>query len=808
MHSSNNNGIDVRHRDQELRFTVHDSPDYYQLKISVFSEDKRTDLIGEAWVGLNDVVVPGGGKADLWQGLNCKGKYAGDLRIELTYYDTRAKPEKAEEILSVAEELRQQYGSLQPKVKRRPLPTNPNAPSMTPVVIPDRAPPGRARHGPRDLQMPHRAGSTPAETLSYPHSAATLVGQTPVHPTAITPGPPAGLELASSPTQYYGEYDQNPDPEVYDPHSTGMPQQPDFLPQLPPSSRQRGAQPRFAQRASQPQLYQNQHSHPPQPRPLSHIGLPHSHSAPAVPAAHEDDYLYENDYPETYPNAEYHHSHQRQRRNDVPPGWEQEFPTHQPYVEDEMDGPPPPPVHSNSSPAVPHYGSAHGRAYPPVAARLGTTPPTARHAYMPNSSPIQSIEQGYSPAQPSYGYRNPTRGASFDEYGSSPYQHSYESTPNLTSAHQSPSPLGRTPPYRQMPGRHSFAEPNTTPSRPHPLSQQVPRARSPNPNPYPRREVPEAAQEGAQYADYRERGRAQSANSRAASPQPPLQQPQSAGRPAKNTYSIQFPVRAFESSDASPLSTSQPSSASRPLPSRASAPPMRKSVSPRPSMSEGSSAVPFSPDSFDVHNPQPSNGEGSGVRDARSGPIVGWHGQEIDPSDHLPVDSWAPEPTKKTPTKTYGLGRDRDFGPRTVQGGSAGRTPRDTVINVRLKAQSQEPEPTRNRVRKSPIPGRSPSMEPPMREHENFNPVPNPYEQPNPPFSREFRDGSRSPGGYGGGSPGGYGSAPPSIPPKVPLNYDGDALSREISSIDIGTRQRAPTSFVPVRSHRDRHNYY
>ncbi len=41
-----------RNRDQELRFTVHDSPDYYQLKVSVFNDDKKTELIGEAWLNL------------------------------------------------------------------------------------------------------------------------------------------------------------------------------------------------------------------------------------------------------------------------------------------------------------------------------------------------------------------------------------------------------------------------------------------------------------------------------------------------------------------------------------------------------------------------------------------------------------------------------------------------------------------------------------------------------------------------------------------------------------------------------------
>src|SRR5437763_1772426 len=81
-------------RDQELRFTVHDSPDYYQIKVSVFNDDKKTELIGEAWIDLRDIVVPGGGQSDQWHQLGCRGKYAGEVRIEITYYDARPKPEK------------------------------------------------------------------------------------------------------------------------------------------------------------------------------------------------------------------------------------------------------------------------------------------------------------------------------------------------------------------------------------------------------------------------------------------------------------------------------------------------------------------------------------------------------------------------------------------------------------------------------------------------------------------------------------------------------------------------------------------
>ena len=39
-----------------MRFTVRDSPDYYQLKVSIFNDDKKTELIGEAWIDLTDVV--------------------------------------------------------------------------------------------------------------------------------------------------------------------------------------------------------------------------------------------------------------------------------------------------------------------------------------------------------------------------------------------------------------------------------------------------------------------------------------------------------------------------------------------------------------------------------------------------------------------------------------------------------------------------------------------------------------------------------------------------------------------------------
>lgn len=141
-------------RDQELRFTVHDSPDYFQLKVSVFNDDKKTEIIGESWVNLQDVLVPGGGQNDLWHTLNYRGKYAGEIRIEITYYDTRPKQEKPREKVregapSAVEGGRESLGGPRgPKekvMKRRPLPSDPTGATPSPIETPERALPQPSR---------------------------------------------------------------------------------------------------------------------------------------------------------------------------------------------------------------------------------------------------------------------------------------------------------------------------------------------------------------------------------------------------------------------------------------------------------------------------------------------------------------------------------------------------------------------------------------------------------------------------------------------------------------------------------------
>jgi len=123
---------------------VRDSPDYRTLKVSVFNDDKKTDLIGECTIRLDTILVPGGGTDDGWRGLKCKDKYAGEILVELTFWDLRPKQKKREDLkksrrITAFEEIEpevpfrklggaREMGSREkaPTVKRRPLPSSPN----------------------------------------------------------------------------------------------------------------------------------------------------------------------------------------------------------------------------------------------------------------------------------------------------------------------------------------------------------------------------------------------------------------------------------------------------------------------------------------------------------------------------------------------------------------------------------------------------------------------------------------------------------------------------------------------------------
>lgn len=726
-------------------------------------------------------------------------------------------------------------GSASTRVKRRPLPSPSSSGAVTPDKIQMRPHPGRAKHGPRDISVPARANSMPPEMMPHAydqqHAQTMYAAPTPSTAQAYASSPTSAMQRTTE-SEFISGYDVYDDLGSRGNSPYSQQRDVDLLPQLPPSSRQRTAL------ARQPRYDSGRDADMPPHGLPEHMVLQHSHSAPMVPrlsthaqVGHETQLRV--DYPEPIPDLEYQHQQlvMRPRQSHGSTSWPSHDEMRSYDVENDLGydnhRPPPPPMHSNSAPALPHYNTTAERSTEPLYNHSRSNERHNAVPSVPNSSPLQGLERRHvvSPQ------RTPVhaRGMSVDSDPSN--RRNYGSPPPGVAQGQSPSPHHHHP-SSSRPASHpnSLAGNHTTPSpRPHPLSYEVPRSRSPLPQrPVEHRRPSPHSNDASPYQQaHNVYTRPVQGGQQAPSLQTNLHTSNHNSAPrSHSTYSIQHPIRAFESADNSPLSTSQriyrpPSSAMYPA-SPASASPLSKPTE---------NGVPFSPDSFDVHNPNARSSvlpagtsphspyqipSGSGIvpQATSDGPIVGWHGQQIDPSDHLPVDSWAPEPEKKTPTRTYGLGRDRDFGPRAPGSGDLSCA-KDTKISVRLKPKQAETPPPqaqpdtgsfiKNKLRKKSA--TSPRPIEPLAEHHNYNPtsIPDPYAQQQ--FSHN--------GGFGHGD---YPSPQPiysTSPTKYAPPHPEDTLSREISSIGIGGGRNgrvghvpSPTAYVPVRSHRDRHNFY
>lgn len=261
----------------------------------------------------------------------------------------------------------------------------------------------------------------------------------------------------------------------------------------------------------------------------------------------------------------------------------------------------------------------------------------------------------------------------------------------------------------------------------------------------------------------------------------------------------------------------------------------RKSVSPRPSSSDvrGGSSLPFSPDSYISLNPNasrapsrdpsPAYDSPSQARDAAlrakvepsrdvDQPIIGDDGREIDPSDHLPTDTWAPEPERKN-RKPEVIIRFKHSPRPTSRGNDAPSRSTGPRVGFRSETTSYPPE---RPVKYTPThvhasPGalvRTPPRPDYTRERSDSYAQSRAYSTPTsvdrPRSSRSSvspSPGSRSP--LYDYSPG------PPIPNKVPIvagspsypvmsgnsnvgNVRMDALSRELSTIDIGSAACSP----------------
>ncbi|KAK6080441.1 hypothetical protein SCUP515_03460 [Seiridium cupressi] len=825
--------------DQELRFPVHDSPDYYQLKLSVFNDDKRTELIGETWIDLRDIILPGGGQNDQWQSLNCKGKYAGEIRIEITYYDSRPKPEKpAAKAKPVPSGTEQDGGgsvTSRTPVKRRPLPTNPGSTEPSPAA--------KARTEPVQTPprpQPHPPGSfiptqSPLQAMEY--NTPTRIHHAEQHPSAEASNRFATPPSHRDDSQFRRSVDRNDkfialeDDRRYNQdqysrsyehdHRTSHQSLPAHDPSPPAviGPRQLGAAPKEDERPPPPPAHRVRNNS----GTSYDMNVPAQHKATSsMPMRHD-----------VLRSEAHRHSVQvsPSQLGSSYPG----RPTYRPYesapeVQKQLTYEDP----NQSSPPRHHsYDSSHDphpRSLQPTVEDVpeSWTPPTAR----PRHTSIQQEhydDMGYgsvpSPAPLNLSGRG---SAASGHYATpSPVQRQY-GAPNFTA---SPSPVGSRDQYDDhIGGVHSksydsYGDPYSDHAHVsegamvhHSSSsygiQPVPPTLVPGVDPALTQEIATRFHEDRRH----ERRYTQPAPVAA-----PIRGRQHSEPPI--SYDIQPSPQGYYHRESRGYGSAYSNGPNTPSGSMSNADMRghspgpnpnhtikRKSVSPAPPQ-EGRrlSNVPFGPDSYDELNPVVSGKDEakSGEYTNAYGKIVTSDGREVDPSDHLPMDTWAPEPEPKQPKKP-------EPAPRPTLAGAQPMPPsgrRQIRITARPQSmvalpssyggpdvQASPPAPPsagRNRLQKKNY--RVPALPAPESNSIPLGPATSHQRNSTPPTAL-VRAGTFDYENHGppyGAPRGPYGNGPP-IPAKVPImsgglgpatggGNDEWALMDEMSRIDIGT---------------------
>ena len=825
-----------------MRFTVRDSLDYHQIKISVFNDDKRTDLIGETWVPLDGVVVPGGGQNDIWHTLNCKGRYAGEIRIELTYYDTRPKEESRRETSDAvyAEENRDcenenMMGPRQPKpVKRRPLPADPTSSNSSPIRphLPDHAQSSPLPFIPTRMSQ-SRPGPVPA--------TQSADGSIPYAGVSNLQLPQIGYNTTSSNQQH-----QSYDPDMYSefstaPHQANLP----FYDMHPSHANEQEStiedfsttqddvflkaqsvfQSGYEDARPLPIPIQEQQQHQTQDFALPELPAYNPRLARPIPRRAQDQHVNGSSYstpipqvphnrfnsdvqtgaqvqaPRTGPlglspvhSEGYQESSSRYRSHETHYA-AQVSPTHAGFDDD--GPPPPPPAHRSSGFSSPLNQDPpyHHQEFPPISA---PAPLKVRHG-----------RGSVSPSPLSHSYTKPPQDE--NTFSTSPI------TPQLSSTTAAP-----TPPYNSYhpPQRRQSREPEHSP-------QVTSYNRPPPPSLIPGYDPSVAEVESQRNRWQRQQHRSSVAygSSPGYIESSPISGPTLA--PSTPQYGNE-PLRRQDLTQARAVHRNSDPTAMRTTANPDPRTPIRKSVSPQPDPGHQESrlsATPFSPDSYEALNPNlksatsvnkpgPKYHTPDQSKDAardrekeeklEEGPIIGNDGRIIDPSDHLPTDTWAPEPERKTPRRgpevTFRF-RQSPLGAQPMPN-SAPRPPRETVIRphsvattfqASTSADSTSPtSATRNRLQKKT------RLSPTHAHSSPVLPVSHSGASPAYPLREHVNYGLSSSPGYMRSSPAG----PPPVPAKIPMgagqeDWGTDSLSEELRRIDIG---------VGAGSGRARHN--
>ncbi|KAI0009885.1 hypothetical protein F4779DRAFT_340372 [Xylariaceae sp. FL0662B] len=838
--------------DQELRFTVHDSPDYYQLKLSVFNDDKKTDLIGETWIDLRDIIVQGGGQSDQWHSLTCRGKYAGETRIEITYYDSRPKPEKpAAKPRPMPSSSDLSIAAGKTPVKRRPLPSDPvtgQAPSP-PVAEHVHTPPSRAQPNPPTSFIPNQSPLQAVEYSTPPSNRHTNP------PDQYSPLPPSGSQYSTPPQRadppqhrtldrnykfppYENEHFRNPDPaysRMYEPdprtpYNHGQPEyespspstryhrQPvedDERPPPPPVHRVRNSSGNLHELATRGAYDVPQHKATP---PMRHDVLRseahrHSISSPSSSYPGRPTYRPYDSAPDMQNTVQYHEIDSNHASPPRHHSYDSAYDSHprsmQPTVEDVPESWTPP----NARPQVvgsrtSQYNERDYNLVPsPAPLNLGGrgSASPAHYSPVPPLQPQQHYDtNGYSTSPPPMSSEDYSQALTL---ASRPYanQHSrYPSHPNEVEDSQI-----RGPSDYDMPPVPPTLVPGVDPALAREISDQIHQER---------RQERRYTQPPLMSTPPRGRQQSEPPSDYGAHYSPHGHHPSS----SRNYDMALVTYSGGHNTPSGPAPVSKPRGLSpSPTPNHTI---RRKSVSPAPPPTEARrlSGVPFGPDDYEALNPTVASAADASKPSEYTnadGKIITADGREVDPSDHLPMDTWAPEPEpKKSPQPPETRSRPVPSGAQPMPPSSrrplriAARPQSMAVTPPAHAAPEVTPSPPsstgRNRLQKkahrasalpAPISSGSSPLGPSTPHQRNSTPPRAlvrastfDYENYGPP--------------YGGGSPGpgvarpGYGSGPP-IPAKVPMmsgglgpapvpspSGGGDdwALMEEMSKIDIG----------------------
>ncbi len=812
-------------RDQELRFTVHDSPDYYQLKVSVFNDDKKTELIGETWVPLDQIIVPGGGQNDLWHNLNCKGRYAGEIRIEITYYDTRPRDGKVEErrqSVQVNKTMDQPGSGLsgprQPKpVKRRPLPADPtgsphssNFPHTPPSNVPQL--PGSQQ---RYVEPPsnQRTDATPSSGSRHQRLQESQQGGSPLNHNPQIPDTFNGITTAAS-VSYRSKPDELP---VYD--LSGQ----DNYPQDHNPTFTQTSQNQHSYDGSS--TYEMEHGDEWQSRPSTQEvqtlnGMVYSNSLPAIIDARprQDAPAARQHVPSSQPRSQSYDASPTSHyaRDDGYSSWSSIGGD----AIDEYVAPPPPPAHRSSglrsSPRV--SGRVQSEPYIPIAAPAPLNVKDGRGSV--GGSPLSQVHSNSSYQE--YPSISPSNSQSFSN--------TVPSVSSRTSHGQPGKPRPQSPvrDYGSMP---PSLVPGYEPSIAADESERLMHEnRIGTQQQYTDQQSPQYQQASAKFVQTRSQpiqSHHQSAPTTTLQTRPQqtqqTQQYQHAPSPTAQSRLQSTPHNVQSVQDRRVHRSSVPNISPRAI-SPAPRTPIRKSLSPQPGSAPAErrrSGIPFSPDSFDAFNPSLADADiinQSGVnyntpeqakdvyreherqKKLGDGPIIGSDGRIIDPSDHLPTDTWAPEPEQKISRKGPEVTIRFRQSPRGAQPLPSASRPALSEVrphSVTTPVYAHGPDngsPSsggRNRLQKKPHAAMAQPASSPIVPTLNTKPRSSPLRSAVSDYPLRERENY---GGYGSSptyartSPG---NIPPPIPGKVPIHagqedWSMSALSEEMKSIDIG----------------------